>query len=97
MEIILIVILGGSGSISGCVLAAILITLLPEGLRSGVPRSWNVGANIIEKWRLVIYSLVIIFAMLFRPQGLFGRYEITDLFRWAREKFRRQNPRYPRD
>jgi branched-chain amino acid transport system permease protein len=83
IEIVLIVILGGQGSITGTILAAALITLLPEALRSGVPQSWNIDPSLIEKWRLVIYSLLIILAMLFRPQGLFGRYEIGDLVAWA--------------
>ena len=82
IELVAMVILGGQGSITGSVLAAIALTLLPEVLRSYVPES-IMSANTIEKWRMVIYSLFIILAMLFRPQGLFGRYEISDLFRWA--------------
>jgi len=35
---------------------------------------------------MVLYSLFIILSMLFRPQGIFGRYEITDLARWLRRK-----------
>ena len=82
IELVAMVILGGQGSITGSVLAAIALTLLPEVLRSYVPES-IMSANTIEKWRMVIYSLCIILAMLFRPQGLFGRYEISDLVRWV--------------
>jgi branched-chain amino acid transport system ATP-binding protein len=82
IEIVAMVILGGQGSITGSILAAIALTLLPEFLRTSIPPS-IMSANTIEKWRMVIYSLCIILAMLFRPQGLFGRYELPDLLRWV--------------
>ncbi len=81
IEIVAMVILGGQGSITGAVLAAIILTLVPEVLRSWVPPS-IVDANTMEKWRMVFYSLFIILSMLFMPRGLFGRYEISDLFKW---------------
>jgi branched-chain amino acid transport system permease protein len=74
--IVAMVILGGQGSITGSIAAAILLTLVPEQLRV-----WN-----FEKSRLIIFSLVIVFSMLFRPQGIFGRYEITDLLGWLYKK-----------
>jgi branched-chain amino acid transport system ATP-binding protein len=82
IEIVAMVILGGQGSITGSILAAIALTLLPELLRSYIPPA-IMAPNTIEKWRMVIYSLFIILAMLFRPQGLFGRYELPDLLRWV--------------
>jgi branched-chain amino acid transport system ATP-binding protein len=84
------VILGGQGSITGSILAAIALTLLPEFLRSSIPPQ-IMSQNTVEKWRMVIYSLFLILAMLFRPQGLFGRYEISDLVRWVLRKPRRSN------
>ncbi|MGN6366679.1 MAG: branched-chain amino acid ABC transporter ATP-binding protein/permease [Phycisphaerae bacterium] len=92
IELVAMVILGGQGSITGSVLAAIALTLLPEVLRSYVPES-IMSANTIEKWRMVIYSLCIILAMLFRPQGIFGRYEISDLFRWVFRVGKKRAPR----
>jgi branched-chain amino acid transport system permease protein len=88
IEIVAMVILGGQGSITGSILAAIALTLLPEVLRSYIPPV-IMSATTIEKWRMVIYSLFIILAMLFRPQGLFGRYELPDLFRWLSRKCRK--------
>ncbi|HUO10017.1 MAG TPA: branched-chain amino acid ABC transporter ATP-binding protein/permease [Phycisphaerae bacterium] len=87
IEIVAMVILGGQGSITGSILAAIALTLLPEVLRSYIPEQ-IMSANTVEKWRMVIYSLFIILAMLFRPQGIFGRYEISDLFRWLFKRTR---------
>jgi len=79
IEIVVMVILGGMGNTPGVVLAAVLLTLLPEGLRNlgdihhlpGIsaefPLSW------IVKTRMVIYSLLLVVLMLTRPQGLFAR------------------------
>lgn len=65
-EIIIMIIVGGLGSIFGSIVAAILLTLLPEALRYLGP---------IKDWRMVIYSLALIVLMLTRPQGLFGTRE----------------------
>ena len=68
IEIVVMVVLGGSGSITGAILAAGVLTYLPEQLR------------FMAKWRMVIYSLLLIGMMLLRPEGLLGRREI----RWTR-------------
>lgn len=59
IEIVVMVILGGMGNTPGVILAAILLTLLPEFLRP------------IEQYRMMIYSLLLVVLMLTRPQGLF--------------------------
>jgi branched-chain amino acid transport system permease protein len=59
-EIVIMVVLGGMGSIIGSVIAAILLTILPELLRS------------VQQYRMVFYSALLIVLMLTRPQGLFG-------------------------
>ena len=64
-ELIIIVIFGGLGSISGSVLGALLLTILPEALRA------------FDQWRLVCYGLAVIIIMISRPEGLMGGYELT--------------------
>ncbi|NLI17087.1 MAG: branched-chain amino acid ABC transporter permease [candidate division Zixibacteria bacterium] len=59
-EIVVMVVVGGMGSIPGVILAAILLTVLPEALRA------------IAQYRMVIYAMLLIIIMLVRPQGLFG-------------------------
>jgi branched-chain amino acid transport system permease protein len=59
IEIVVMVILGGMGNTVGVILAAILLTLLPEFLRP------------VAEYRMMIYSLLLIVLMLTRPQGLF--------------------------
>jgi branched-chain amino acid transport system permease protein len=63
---VLMTVLGGRGSITGVMLAAIILTILPEALRE------------FDQWRLIIYALLLIAMMLLRPQGLFGIHEIWD-------------------
>ncbi len=59
IEIVVMVILGGMGNTIGVIVAAILLTLLPELLRP------------VAEYRMVIYSFLLIVLMLARPQGLF--------------------------
>jgi branched-chain amino acid transport system permease protein len=64
-ELTIIVIFGGLGSVSGSVIGAILLTFLPELLRS------------FYEWRLVVYGAAVILIMITRPQGLMGGKEIS--------------------
>lgn len=64
IEIVLMVVLGGMGSITGSILAAVVLTGLPELLRAAAA------------YRMVAYSALLILLMLRRPQGLFGRREL---------------------
>ncbi len=59
IDFVVMVILGGMGRTLGVIIAAILLTLLPEMLRS------------FAEYRMIAYSLLIIGLMLLRPQGLF--------------------------
>jgi branched-chain amino acid transport system permease protein len=59
IEIVVMVILGGMGRTVGVILAAVILTILPELLRG------------VAEYRMIIYSLLIIGLMLARPQGLF--------------------------
>jgi branched-chain amino acid transport system permease protein len=67
IEIIIMIVLGGMGSISGAILGAIVITILPELLRK-LPGD-------LYGYRLVIYSALLIAIMLTRPQGVLGAKE----------------------
>jgi branched-chain amino acid transport system permease protein len=67
VEILVFVILGGGGSITGSIIAAATLTILPEVLR------------VAQSWRMVIYSALLVVMMLTRPQGLMGGRE----FRWS--------------
>jgi branched-chain amino acid transport system permease protein len=68
-DILIFVVLGGLGSMSGAVIAAILLTIISTFLE-GFPEI-----------RMIVYSLVLIVMMLYRPQGLLGTKEITSFFK----------------
>ena len=70
-EIVVMVVLGGLGSISGSIIAATVLTILPEGLRYAKEL-----LHTDKDPRMVIYSIMLIVLMLTRPQGLFGRREL---------------------
>jgi branched-chain amino acid transport system permease protein len=78
IEIVVMVILGGMGRHAGVVVAAIFLTLLPEGLRElggrSIPNPFG-GAAWSLAWvkdaRMILYSFLLIVLMLTRPEGLF--------------------------
>ncbi|MDR2481780.1 MAG: branched-chain amino acid ABC transporter permease [Spirochaetaceae bacterium] len=67
IDYLIFVVLGGMGSITGSVLAAYVLTYFQEMLR------------FLQEYRLLIYPLLLIFVMLFRPQGLLGMRELSFL------------------
>jgi branched-chain amino acid transport system permease protein len=73
-DIVIMVVLGGMGSVSGAVLAAILLTILPELLRE------------FAGYRMIVYALALIIMMIVRPQGLFGVREVWELWRKPRRR-----------
>ncbi|HVM32339.1 MAG TPA: branched-chain amino acid ABC transporter permease [bacterium] len=79
VEIVIMVVLGGMGSVSGSVLAAFVLTLLPEALR---PLQSVTHLDL----RLVIFALLLILMMILRPQGIFGRREFWEIFKYKRRK-----------
>jgi branched-chain amino acid transport system permease protein len=67
IEVVVFVVLGGLGSITGSILSAAVLTWLLERLRD------------IQQYRMVGYALLLIVLMLARPQGIFGTRELWDL------------------
>jgi branched-chain amino acid transport system permease protein len=87
VDVVVMVILGGMGSTTGVILAAILLTILPEILRALAHTDFIAASQaaiesvvkihlpplqgLLEN-RLILYSVLLIIMMLTRPQGLFG-------------------------
>ena len=65
VEILVMVVLGGMGSMFGSVVSATVLTVLPEALRA------------FADYRMVAYAIVLILVMIFRPEGLFGSYDFS--------------------
>ena len=72
IEIIIMIVIGGLGSITGSVLGAVLYITLTEGLRE------------FAMYRMVLFSLLLIIIMIVRPQGILGHREFLALFRRPR-------------
>ncbi|HWR23185.1 MAG TPA: branched-chain amino acid ABC transporter permease [Feifaniaceae bacterium] len=64
-EYVIMVVLGGMGSLTGSVISAIVLSVLPEALRA------------FAEYRMLMYSVVLVLVMIFRPVGLLGGYEFS--------------------
>lgn len=67
-EWVIMVFFGGVNSLTGSIFSTFLLTLLPELLRS------------VQQYRLLVYSTLVLLAINFKSDGLFGNWEVTDLF-----------------
>ena len=65
IEILVMVVLGGMGSMVGSVVSATVLTAVPELLRA------------FSEYRMIVYSLLLIIVMIFKPSGLFGTYDFS--------------------
>ncbi|NLI20108.1 MAG: branched-chain amino acid ABC transporter permease [Clostridiales bacterium] len=79
-EYVIMVVLGGMGSMTGSVVAAIILSVIPEALRA------------FSQYRMLIYSVILVLMMIFRPIGLFGNYEFS-LYELLRGKLTGKPPR----
>ncbi|SLM31833.1 Inner-membrane translocator [Desulfamplus magnetovallimortis] len=88
-ECLVMVYLGGMGSLSGSIIAAVIFTLLIEGLRFIIPAADTLlhlmpiipdtfHLSQVLKW--VIIPLILVILMQFRPEGLMGNRELSDFF-----------------
>ncbi|HJW83790.1 MAG TPA: branched-chain amino acid ABC transporter permease [Anaerolineae bacterium] len=73
-DMLVMVYLGGIGSIGGSILGATVFTVVLEGLRTVLQQ-----LGISQEWRLVVAPLLLILLMLYRPRGLFGLREFRFL------------------
>ncbi len=84
MEIVVMIVAGGLGSTSGAVLAAVVLTLLPEAMRALFITIGGGDASMaqsIDQLRKPLFGILLVVMMLTRPQGLFGTHELWDLFK----------------
>ena len=72
-DILIYVVLGGLGSLSGAVIAAVFLTIVSDYLQA------------FPSTRMILYSLVLILVMLYRPTGLMGTKEVTDLVKFGKK------------
>jgi branched-chain amino acid transport system permease protein len=68
-EWVITVFFGGINSLTGSIVATFVLNILPEILRFAY------------EWRIVVYATLVLIIINFKPEGLFGEREITNLFR----------------
>ncbi|MCL2225956.1 MAG: branched-chain amino acid ABC transporter permease [Defluviitaleaceae bacterium] len=71
INILMIVVLGGLGSMFGSIVAAAVLTYLPFALQS------SESVAFLADYRMIIYSLLLILMMIFKPSGLMGSYDFS--------------------
>ena len=81
VTVLLAVILGGRGNLTGCVLGALIVSLMPEALRMFLPGSAD--------WRVLGVGLLLLVTAILWPDGILGRWPYHD-------PIRRAFPRHPR-
>jgi branched-chain amino acid transport system permease protein len=75
IAVLCMVVLGGIGSLPGVVVGAVVLTVLPESLRGlNTLQQSLLGHQYVNgtDLRMVIYSVVLLLVIVFRPQGLWG-------------------------
>ncbi len=72
-ELTAVVVFGGLGSMSGSILGSAAITLIMEYFRD------------ISQYRMLIYGLLLVIIMVFRPEGLLGSHEVWDFLKFRKE------------
>lgn len=78
-EILIFVVIGGLGSLSGSIIAAILLTII------------NIFLQEYPETRMILYSLILIITMIYRPKGLMGSTELSQLFSGKRLRLKGGN------
>jgi len=78
-NILLIVVLGGVGSITGSIIAAIIVTISMEALRflDGPLNLLFVQTRGLPGLRMVVFSVLLMLVVIYRQQGLMGRKEFS--------------------
>lgn len=69
VDLLSMLVLGGMGSIPGTIIGATVLTAAPEMLR------------FVQQYRMLIYGALLVVMMIFRPNGLLGGVDITNIFK----------------
>jgi len=85
VDILSMVVLGGLGSIPGSVIGAAILAAAPEFLR------------FMSQYRMLVYGALLVFLMIFRPNGLFGGINFTELILKAVGRKPRRKEKLPNE
>ncbi|ECL3644558.1 branched-chain amino acid ABC transporter permease [Campylobacter sp. BCW_6875] len=93
-QLLIIIVLGGLGSTTGAIIGAILVIGGSEWLRfldelNIKIDSLNIDIQSTPGLRMVVFSIVLILVMLFARKGIMGYYELSDVIRGIKKRFKR--------
>ena len=80
VDILVIVVLGGMGSVTGSVMSAILLGFV------------NIALQGLTQVRMIVYALILIIMMIVRPKGILGNFELSFERRKKHGKVDRREP-----
>jgi branched-chain amino acid transport system permease protein len=90
--VVVMVVLGGMGSLTGSIVAAVIMFLVNYQIKNGV---W---VALLPPWLqnifnfpMLVYAVILIIVIMFRPKGIFGTYELSLRNFFSDRKMRRQN------
>jgi branched-chain amino acid transport system permease protein len=86
-QLLIIIVLGGLGSTTGAVIGTVLVIGGAEWMRF-LDEPMNLGfmeTPAMPGMRMVVFSLILIFVMLFAREGIMGKRELKDLFKKGRK------------
>ncbi len=98
-EILLVVVIGGIGSVTGSCLSAFLFVACSEWWLRFLDQELIIGGWQVpllrNGFRLVVFSIIIMIVVLFFRQGIMGERELSDLFRKRRGAPKRKGASRP--
>ena len=76
--VVVMVVLGGMGSITGSVVAAVIMFLVNYQIKNGAwVTALPASVQGVFEYPMLVYAIVLIVVILFRPKGIFGTYEFS--------------------
>ena len=86
-QLLIIIVLGGLGSTTGAIIGTVLVIGGSEWMRflDEPMNLFGYTTSAMPGMRMVVFSLVLIFIMLFAREEIMGKRELKDLFKWQRK------------
>ncbi|MDP3448537.1 MAG: hypothetical protein Q8S22_10825, partial [Eubacteriales bacterium] len=76
--IVVMVVLGGMGSLTGSIVAAIVMFLVNYQIKNGLwVKLLPLGLQNIFAFPMLVYAVILVIVIMFRPKGIFGTYELS--------------------
>ena len=94
------VVLGGMGSLTGSIVAAIIMFFVNYQIKNGAwVKALPAALQSVFTYPMLVYAIVLVVIIVFRPRGIFGTYEFSlihfreDIRKWKTERAREKAER----